>query len=432
MSKYVLFSFVGSSDPIRDCHDGPMLHIVRHYRPQKVMLFLSKEMVEREESDKMYSTAIESINEEIIVETIKSNIEDVTDYGLLAEEIPSLIEKLAEENKDSEILVNVSSGTLQMIGTINLHITTSNNFYRAIQVLTPEKRSNNSQVVSAKRCVKTDIDNNFDNDSDLETENRCREISLDSYRKTIINQQLKILVENYNYEAARLLIKENKTKYSDKIKNLIDHCRYRMLLNTEEANKYLPKEYSKNNIEEGNISRVVEYFNLLEIKQKNKRYSEFIIMLEPLAIEVAKLILKREYKINISKWYVKDNARMVIKEKIFRDNYKGLYDRIAREKVRYFEKGSVVSEFYFLLALIDLVVKDDLKLSDLFIKIKEVKKWRNLIAHDLFRVSPENVDFAHEVIKIFKEKIRENAPRNSKSLEVYDSLNKEIVGCLYD
>ena len=37
----ILFSPVGTADPITALGDGPMLHIVRHYQPSVVVLFLS-------------------------------------------------------------------------------------------------------------------------------------------------------------------------------------------------------------------------------------------------------------------------------------------------------------------------------------------------------------------------------------------------------
>ena len=40
----VLISFIGNSDPVRGGYDGPMLHIVRHYRPDVVFLILTQEM----------------------------------------------------------------------------------------------------------------------------------------------------------------------------------------------------------------------------------------------------------------------------------------------------------------------------------------------------------------------------------------------------
>lgn len=38
----ILFSPIGTADPITALGDGPMLHIVRHYRPIVVVLFLSE------------------------------------------------------------------------------------------------------------------------------------------------------------------------------------------------------------------------------------------------------------------------------------------------------------------------------------------------------------------------------------------------------
>ena len=39
MGKRILFSPVGGTDPIRNCHDGSMLHICRHYKPDIVYLY---------------------------------------------------------------------------------------------------------------------------------------------------------------------------------------------------------------------------------------------------------------------------------------------------------------------------------------------------------------------------------------------------------
>lgn len=46
MGKRILFSPVGGTDPIKYCSDGSMLHICRHYQPDEVVLYLSKEMTE--------------------------------------------------------------------------------------------------------------------------------------------------------------------------------------------------------------------------------------------------------------------------------------------------------------------------------------------------------------------------------------------------
>ena len=46
MPERILFSAVGGHDPIANFRDGAILHICRIYRPDKVYLYLSSEMLE--------------------------------------------------------------------------------------------------------------------------------------------------------------------------------------------------------------------------------------------------------------------------------------------------------------------------------------------------------------------------------------------------
>ena len=55
----VLFSCVGSTDPVRGFRDGGLMHIMRHYRPQIVCLFLSAEMEKKENEDGRYTKTLE-------------------------------------------------------------------------------------------------------------------------------------------------------------------------------------------------------------------------------------------------------------------------------------------------------------------------------------------------------------------------------------
>lgn len=43
----VLLTFAGNSDPTRNNCDGPILHICRYYRPEKIYLVLTSEMQKR-------------------------------------------------------------------------------------------------------------------------------------------------------------------------------------------------------------------------------------------------------------------------------------------------------------------------------------------------------------------------------------------------
>lgn len=46
----ILYTPAGDTDPIRDCYDGAMLHIIRTYRPEYVRIFLSAEMSAKEKT----------------------------------------------------------------------------------------------------------------------------------------------------------------------------------------------------------------------------------------------------------------------------------------------------------------------------------------------------------------------------------------------
>lgn len=43
----ILYTPAGDTDPIRDCYDGAMLHIIRTYRPKYVRIFLSANVCKR-------------------------------------------------------------------------------------------------------------------------------------------------------------------------------------------------------------------------------------------------------------------------------------------------------------------------------------------------------------------------------------------------
>lgn len=61
--KRILFSAVGSTDPIAGQHDGAILHIARHYDIDEIYLYYSKEKCELEEKDNRYLYCLEKLQE---------------------------------------------------------------------------------------------------------------------------------------------------------------------------------------------------------------------------------------------------------------------------------------------------------------------------------------------------------------------------------
>ena len=156
----ILFTCAGTTDPVRGGHDGGVLHIMRHYRPQKVYLFLSAEMVGFENKDlrfeKMFRYAAEKwgYTPEWFVE--RSGIDNVADLDAVNEPLCAFFRRAEEENPGCRILVNLSSGSPQMkIVLAQLALSISHDVL-GVQVSNPARKSGDSQRTNDEKYVVDD------------------------------------------------------------------------------------------------------------------------------------------------------------------------------------------------------------------------------------------------------------------------------------
>ena len=97
MSKKILLTFAGNTDPTRGEHDGPIIHICRYYKPDKIYLILTKEMQERDEEPyNIYERAIKEnlkdYNPEIV--HINTGIEEAHHFDIYFNWIYETFEKI--------------------------------------------------------------------------------------------------------------------------------------------------------------------------------------------------------------------------------------------------------------------------------------------------------------------------------------------------
>ncbi|MGO1580826.1 MAG: type III-A CRISPR-associated CARF protein Csm6 [Peptoniphilaceae bacterium] len=200
--KRILFSCIGNTDPMnrKNFSDGPMLHIVRYYKPDIIYLFLSKEMAVHHEKENRYKPYIEKLTESLgysaeINWIIKEDLLEPHLFDtLLFEDLRKEIEKIHFEYSDAEIILNVSSGTPAMKSSLLV----LNAFFdfktRVIQVASPSPGTHDTP----KRCDKDEWDTlwqlNEDNNRNI---NRCREIEN----------------KNLNFEIKREIIKNSINRY---------------------------------------------------------------------------------------------------------------------------------------------------------------------------------------------------------------------------
>ena len=65
----ILFSPVGNTDPISEnnLYDGAMLHICRHYDIDKVYMYMSEQIFEKEKADHRFTKIIEKLSERCLI-----------------------------------------------------------------------------------------------------------------------------------------------------------------------------------------------------------------------------------------------------------------------------------------------------------------------------------------------------------------------------
>ena len=131
MSKRILFSPVGGTDPISstNMHDGSLLHICRYYRPDVVYLYMSGEILENEKKDDRYMYCLHRLDamqdratEYVRIE--KPKLRDVQEFDFFYGEFRTVIRDIANTMADGdELLLNVSSGTPAMKSGLLVQLT---------------------------------------------------------------------------------------------------------------------------------------------------------------------------------------------------------------------------------------------------------------------------------------------------------------------
>lgn len=115
----LLFTCMGTSDPVRGYHDGPMLHIIRHYRPEVICVFLSGEAAALDGCGARLDTVLSHVQNNWggyapELRVVRTQIEDPSDMDAVGAPITEAVAALTAEFPDGEVLLNLSSGTPQM------------------------------------------------------------------------------------------------------------------------------------------------------------------------------------------------------------------------------------------------------------------------------------------------------------------------------
>lgn len=300
--KKILFSCVGTTDPVRGLRDGPMLHIMRHYRPDVVCTFITDEMARFEEADDRYRKAIDFARShwegyEVEYIPVYSKIRDAHDLDVLAQPIYDAVDNLCEKYPDAELLLNLTSGTPQMqiiMAQMALDIR-----YRAIgiQVENPERKAGTTTRTNA-RDYDVDAELELNEDELADQKNRTAEPEMLSLQRAKQLDRIQALLDERDYAAVRSM----KGSLPAPLMTLVSHLAVRSQLQTDEARRlakaanvpfqlYPMKKDLSRSIKD--YQEVSEYFLMLKNMQQGHRYTDFVVRLNPLVIRLQCAALNR-------------------------------------------------------------------------------------------------------------------------------------------
>ncbi len=404
MSKRILFSPVGGTDPISstNMHDGSLLHICRYYRPDVVYLYLSGEILENEKKDDRYMYCLRKLDalqnrEPEYVRIERPKLTSVQEFDFFYREFRTIMQSIeASMEPGDELLLNVSSGTPAMKSGLLVLKTIGEFPCKAIQVLTPDLKMNNHDHRSY------DVETLWEMNCELEAEgvNRCCEVSCPTL--SVIKQEgaIKELVHRYDYSGAltiaQLLSKADTAGYID----LLQMAARRIMLDASGVDKILlgDNRYTLP-VRNGSERKYFEYAQVMQIRIIREEYADFIRSLTPILSVIFQGILKSQTSVRLE-----DYCRWA-KDRMKWDEYK-----LAGTEV-----GSV------------LLSKSEGRLSDIY-----NSQLKELIAHfcsdaDVVRTAEalRNVEgairnpAAHEVVSITDEDIKKITGYTSKQIMSY-------------
>ena len=368
----ILISAVGTTDPISHNRDAALLHIARTYRPEKIVLVYSEEMLIKKDLIEQAIFSIEDYHPDVTIESTILKNDEVYLFDKMYEVMGQIVEKYS--GTDHQLILNLSSGTPQIISALFALNRIKDYNTQAIQVATPNKSANRPYVQLSSDEEKSLFAENKDNQKDYE--NRTIKDEAEKFNQSLIKRHLRNLIASYDYLAAEELV--TKKEYN----NLLSKKKLSFLRAT--LNDFVKVFKTQA------ILKDIQDYPLTDVEKKALNYFLMIEVLKERG-QVADVLIK-------SKSYVE----FIIEEKIKKDypdliKYDGALPKLNEE----------YKDFEEILDFIDLEFKKAKGIENEEVRIYSPQSTLNLLSY-------ENILAFYQV-----------SPDLLKSLKVITSLNSE-------
>ncbi len=430
----ILFSAVGSTDPATGNHDGPIMHILRNYKPvDKVYMFLTDEMQKHEDKWQCYSEGVKRVAPNCDIKPINSGIEDPSDYNMLDRIRTEFIAAFNDpDNEGSEWLLNITSGTQQITTIMSLLALDYYPYAKAIQVTTPNRRANKERT---REEIFEHLDHNKDDEPNAEKRNK--EPLLRPFKEYGLKRQIISLINKYEYRGAYDLVERNIDLFSDTTRLLLQYAVLRKDLNGKEANNILSNIDIDNKFKEQLKCKndFSEYFQVMELCQRNQQLSDFVVKLSPVLMDLGCDYLSyylrenTEFRLEDICDNELDSSRYIVSIQKMEQNYPSLFQYVKRKLKARLRDGDLY--FHLIVHICDYYKENELNDDE---KHKKVCGYFN----DLRRVEA-NVrnDVAHNLTNVTEMKLRKKTDKDSEQIlnalhDLIKLVRDNDIECSYD
>ena len=295
----VLYSCVGTTDPVRGFRDGGLMHIMRHYRPEAVYLFLTSEMIELDRRDDRFNKCFRKISQEIEgynpqLIRFETDIANPSDMDLVFEPMEELLAQIRRERPRDQILVNLTSGTPQM--QVVLAQIALNPRYGALGIQVPSPENASSKALRTNHpdyLVDEELAGNLD--GGVDALNRCRVPKMMAIRRDQLRSRMEGLIAKRSYGTIAQLADE----LPEPMAQLAEHLYYRsrFLLPRAEAlavGLEAMELHCGPGVYDQEQYKMVEYFAMLRHLVHLHRYTDFMLRLNPFLVRLELALLRQK------------------------------------------------------------------------------------------------------------------------------------------
>ena len=383
----VLISAVGDTDPIRNFHDGALVHIARKYRPEKIIIVFSERTISKKDDIEKVIRSIDSeyLPEIVYHEPIILNNE-VHIFDTMYDQFESIIQQYY--TKDDELLLNLSSATPQVKSALFVINRLSEINVKAVQVSNPENDSNAGVGHDDSEDIDALIDTNLDNKQDYI--DRTIEDTSEKFKQGLMKKTLRDFITKYDYKASL----EVANQLSDfpglkecrkKLQDIVDSLDRQAVPQVLQKKKWSEEQ-----------KKVLNAYLTIDLQKERGNFSEGLIRIKNLTEFILEDYIENRYP-GLLVTYTNDLEK----------KYFGFWD------------------YYNILK-----DKNEKDLSEKIEKVKSINSTRNTVAHRLDSIKAEDLKQLGPVLKTLKGLVKKQYQFTEKDFDFYKDLNKELLELL--